>query len=133
MDLKKLIQGAVDLLGATYTYNEAKEVYTIELIFEGSTDEVVHVYQDLFEDDDEDISKKVLVCESYVTEYDSSKDLLFLSESNDDLFFSRAYVSEESKKIIIESCNFLENLTDLQLSIIINEIAQHSNFLKEEL
>lgn len=132
MNFKELVQGATDILEAEYSFDEDKNVYAVKISFEGSGEENVYVYQDIFESEDSGISKKIVVCESMVGKYSGSVNLLELSKSNNDLFFSRAYVSED-EKILVESCTYMESLDSLNLSAIIDEIAQHSNYLKEDI
>ena len=131
MNFKDLVQGATDILEAEYTHEQQNNIYSVKLFFDGSVDETVHVYQDVFENED-GVSKKIIVCESMVGKYSSSVKLLELSKSNNDLFFSRAYVSDDDK-ILVESCTYMENLDSLNLSAIIDEIAQHASFLKEDI
>lgn len=133
MNFKELVESAADVLNAKYSYDRAKNVYSVKLIFDDNIDEIVNIYQDVFEEDNESISKKIIVCESLVGKFDNSVNLLLLSESNEDLFFSRAYVSTQNEKILVESCSFMENLDSVALSAIIDEIAQHANYLREEL
>jgi hypothetical protein len=133
MNFRELVQEAVGILGAEQSYNEEKNVFSVKVIFEGNADETVYVYQDTFENEEDGISKKIIVCEALVGKYEENIDLLNLSNSNDDLFFSRAYVSGEEGKILVESCSFMENLNSLNLSAVIDEIAQHSNYIREEL
>jgi hypothetical protein len=133
MNFKELVEEAAGILTAEYDYDEKNNIYSIKIIFDENIAEKVYIYQDTFENENDGISKKIVVCESPVGKFEGAIDLLLLSDSNEDLYFSRAYVSAEEKKILVESCSFMENLNALNLSAIIDEIAQHSNFLKEEL
>jgi hypothetical protein len=133
MNIKELIQQSVDLIeGSDYSHDEEKDIYNINVNIDGDTDKV-HVYQDIFEDEDSGISKKIIVCESFISIYKNTTDLLRLSKSNDSLFFARAYVSEEDGKILVESCVFMENMNPLNLSAVIREVAEHSIYLKDDL
>lgn len=131
MSFKKLVEEASDILESFYEYNEEKNVYSIKIVFDDDSSETVYIYQDTFEDENDGVTKKIIVCEALVCKYDSSKDLLLLAKSNNDLFFAKASISEDDK-ILVESCSFMENLTSLHLSVIVNEIAQHVEYLKEE-
>ncbi|MBC7476187.1 MAG: hypothetical protein H7263_18030 [Candidatus Sericytochromatia bacterium] len=131
MNFKELVQSTTDILQTEFSYDELKSVYSLRIGFAGNPDEIVNVYQDVFENEDDGISKKIIVCECLVRKYNDSMNLLEISKSNNDLFFSRVYISEDDK-ILIESCIFMEILDSLNLSAVINEIAQHSNYLKEQ-
>ena len=131
MSFKKLVEEASDILESFYEYNDEKNIYSIKVVFDDDSSETIHIYQDTFEDDVDGVTKKIIVCESFVCKYDSSKDLLLLAKSNNDLFFAKSSISEDDK-ILVESCSFMENLTSLHLSVIVNEIAQHAQYLKEE-
>jgi hypothetical protein len=133
MNFKELVESSAALLEANFEYDEVNNAFSIKISFDDDIEEIVYVYQDIFEDDTSKISKKIIVCEFLVGKYDNSTDLLLLSGSNEDLFFSRAYISEEEEKILIESCTFMEMINDVNLSIIIEEIAQQGNYLKEVL
>lgn len=132
MGFKELVEGASDILGAKFEYSEEKNVYSIAIEFEDNQTQVVNVYQDIYEDDSEGVSKKIIVSESLVDKFNSSKNIIFLSKSNNDMFFSKAYISE-SEDIMVENCSFMEGLNNLNLSIIIAEIAEHASFLKEKM
>lgn len=131
MGFKELVEGASDILGAKFEYSEEKNVYSVAIEFEDNQTQVVNVYQDIYEDDSEGVSKKIIVSESLVDKFNSSKNIIFLSKSNNDMFFSKAYISE-SEDIMVENCSFMEGLNNLNLSIIIAEIAEHASFLKEK-
>lgn len=132
MGFKELVEGASDILGAKFEYSEEKNVYSIAIEFEDNQTQVVNIYQDVYEDDSEGVSKKIIVSESLVDKFNSSKNIIFLSKSNNDMFFSKAYISE-SEEIMVENCSFMEGLNNLNLSIIIAEIAEHASFLKEKM
>ncbi|MEK7434386.1 MAG: hypothetical protein AABZ74_14735 [Cyanobacteriota bacterium] len=133
MGFKELVEEASSILGIKYEYSEEKNLYSINMEFDNDEKQTIIVYQDIFEDEDEGVSKKIIVCESFVGKYDSSKNINFLSKSNNDLFFAKAYISEDNDKILVENCSFMEALNPLNLSIIINEIGEHSFYLKEKL
>lgn len=132
MGFKELVEGASDILGVKFEYSEEKNVYSIAIEFEDNQTQVVNVYQDVYEDDSEGVSKKIIVSESLVDKFNSSKNIIFLSKSNNDMFFSKAYISE-SEDIMVENCSFMEGLNNLNLSIIIAEIAEYASFLKEKM
>lgn len=132
MGFKELVEGASDILGVKFEYSEEKNVYSIAIEFEDNQTQVVNVYQDVYEDDLEGVSKKIIVSESLVDKFNSSKNIIFLSKSNNDMFFSKAYISE-SEDIMVENCSFMEGLNNLNLSIIIAEIAEYASFLKEKM
>ena len=132
MNIKELMQQSVDLLESEYSHDEVKDIYTVNVNFDGDK-ETVYVYQDIFEDENSGISKKILVCEVLVGVYKNTTDLLTLSKSNDSLFFARAYVSEEDGKILVESCTFLESMNPLNFSAVIREVAEHAIDLKDQL
>lgn len=133
MSFRKIVEEAVSILNCTFEYNSESNTYTLKIVFDDDSVEVVQVYQDTFEDESEGINRKTVVCESFVCNYSGNKDLLFLAKSNNDLFFSKACISGENgmEKVIVESCTFLEGLTALNLSVIIDEISQHTQHLKE--
>lgn len=135
MSFRKLVEESVSILNASFEYNSEKNIYTVKITFEDDSFETVQVYQDTFEDDSEGISRKTIVCESFVCNYTSDKDLLLLAKSNNDLFFSKACLSGDDgmERIIVESCLFMEGLTALNLSVIIDEISQHTQYLKDNL
>lgn len=132
MNIKELLQEAVDLLEAEYSHDETKDIYSVNVDFDGDK-ETVYVYQDIFEDESSGMSKKILVCESLVGIYKNTTDLLTLSKSNDSLFFARAYVSEEDGKILVESCVFMESMNPLNFSAVIREVAEQTIYLKDTL
>lgn len=133
MNIKELLQQSVDLIESSdFSHDEEKGIFTVNANLDGET-ETVHVYQDIFEDEDSGISKKIIVCEALVGVYKNTTDLLTLSKSNDSLFFARAYVSEEDGKVLVEACVFMENMNPLNLSAVIREVAEHSLYLKDEL
>lgn len=132
MNIKELLQEAVDLLEAEYSHDETKDIYSVNVDFDGDK-ETVYVYQDVFEDESSGMSKKILVCESLVGIYKNTTDLLTLSKSNDSLFFARAYVSEEDGKILVESCVFMESMNPLNFSAVIREVAEQTIYLKDTL
>lgn len=127
------MEQSVDLLESSeFSYDEAKEIYTVSVDIDGQKEDV-YVYQDIFENEDSGISKKILVCESLVGLYKNTTDLLTLSKSNDSLFFARAYVSEEDGKVLVESCVFMESMNPLNFSAVIREVAEHAIYLKDDL
>lgn len=133
MNIKELVQQSLDLIeGSDYSHDEEKDIFNINVNLD---DEIakVHLYQDIFEDEDSGISKKILVCESLVGIYQDTIDLLNLSKSNDSLFFARAYVSEEHGKVLVEACVFMESINPLNLSAVIREVAEHALYLKDEM
>ncbi|MFN8671039.1 MAG: hypothetical protein U0457_03025 [Candidatus Sericytochromatia bacterium] len=132
MGFKELVEGASNILSAKYDYSEEKNVYSISIEYEDSSKQLVNVYQDLFENEQEGISKKIIVCESTLGKYDSSKNINFLSKSNNDFFFSKAYISEDDQ-VLVENCSFMEGLNDLNLSVIISEVAEHASILSEKI
>lgn len=132
MNIKELLQEAVDLLESEYSHDEEKDIYSVNIDFDGDK-ETVYVYQDVFEDESSGMSKKILVCESLVGVYKNTTDLLTLSKSNDSLFFARAYVSEEDGKILVESCVFMESMNPLNFSAVIREVAEQTIYLKDTL
>jgi hypothetical protein len=131
MNFKELVESAADILGAEFSHDE-QNIYAIEIEFEDELKEIVYVYQDIFESEGDGIAKKIIVCESLIGKYDESVNLLPLIKSNVDYFFSRACINDEDEKIIVESCAFMENLNSLNLSVIIDEVAQQSSFLHDE-
>lgn len=132
MGFKELVEGASDILGVKFEYSEEKNVYSVPIEFEDNQTQIVNVYQDIYEDESEGVSKKIIVSESVVNKFDSNKNIIALSKSNNDMFFSKAYISD-NEDIIVENCSFMEGLNNLNLSIIIAEIAEHASFLKEKI
>ncbi len=132
MNFKELVESAADILGAKFTHDE-QNIYSIEILFEDNQKETVYVYQDIFESEEEGITKKIIVCESLIGKYDDSINLLSLIQSNGDYFFSRVCINDEDQKIIVESSTFMENLNSLNLSVIIDEVSQQSSYIREEI
>ena len=132
MNFKELVESAADILGAKFTHYE-QNIYSIEILFEDNQKETVYVYQDIFESEEEGITKKIIVCESLIGKYDDSINLLSLIQSNGDYFFSRVCINDEDQKIIVESATFMENLNSLNLSVIIDEVSQQSSYIREEI
>lgn len=133
MNIKELVQQSLDLIeGSDYSHDEGKDIFNMNINIDGESANV-YLYQDIFEDEESGISKKIIVCESLIGIYKNTTDLLTLSKSNDSLFFARAYVSEEEGKVLVEACVFMESMNPLNLSAVIREVAEHSLYLKDEL
>lgn len=133
MEFEELIKETAAILGAEYSLDEEKKIYTFTMTYDDDVKEQVFVYQDVYEAEEEEVIKKIIALEAYVGKYDNSTDVDFLSKSNEDLFFARAYISEESNRIMVESCVFQDNTSPKDLSLVIDEMAQHNSYLKSEM
>jgi len=139
MNLKNLVEDAVEILKQTEqyykiisTYNEENNIFSIKLITQDNISEIVSIYKDNFETDYLG-NKEILVCEVFLAKNSDSINLSEILQSNEDLFFSKVYLSKEAENILMESCSTLETILAKDLAIIIDEMVQHSMYLKEEI
>ena len=130
MNFKELVPKIAEVLNAEYTLNEKENSCIFNLVFFDETIEKVKLHQDFY--DNSELKKEIIILECFAGKYDEESDLDFISKSNKDLFFSRAYPLEEDNLVVIEGCLFLENSSPEQIGLVIEEIAEHSSYLKEQ-
>jgi len=137
--IKSLVEDSIEILRNTdqyskivSSYNEENEIYSIKLFVDDDISEILSIYKDYFESEFLG-NKEILVCEVFLTKNLESINLPEILQSNEDLFFSKIYLSEEDENILIENCSFLENMLAKNLATIIDEMIQHSMYLKEEI